>query len=306
MPKTYNIKDNTIFSVNDDGSITTVATIDSRGDISPVNRRSYVHLEKELHHANDQIYSLQKELSKSKEELDKLQQRLQIKIKDKKTIESELKRITPIESELTWRKGVNNKLLNISSSSKWMKILMGGSVFLSIVIIAVLFFYTGSMNSSPVVGKDFIVSMHEDSANVAVPTKTLLKEVDLTKLPLIIKDVAIANVENDGTIISDYGKAINSRKTKYLEPQITYFGIKKGTTTLRVKWINSDGSIRKGASSIGDFSQVEGYNLTIGKNDKIVLRGWGSTKEGNWGKGDYAIEIWYDDIMLIHKQFTIY
>lgn len=114
--KIFNIKDNTIFSVNDDGSITTIATIDRRGEITPVNRHPYIHLEMELEHARQQVSSLQKELSNMKEELDKLRQRLQIEIKNKETIECELKQITPISSELTWRKGVNDKLSNISSS----------------------------------------------------------------------------------------------------------------------------------------------------------------------------------------------
>lgn len=39
------------FSVNDDGSSTTIATIDSRGEITPVNRRPYIHLETELQRA---------------------------------------------------------------------------------------------------------------------------------------------------------------------------------------------------------------------------------------------------------------
>lgn len=326
MSRIFNIKDNTIFSVNDDGSITTIATIDSRGEITPVNRRPYIHLEMELQHARQQVSSLQRELSKTKEELDKLRQRLQIEIKNKETIECELKQITPLSSELTWRKGVNDKLSNISSSlystrnttsaisnsvensTNWMKILMGGSVFLSTVIIVVLFFYTGSVkkvNNSYIVGKDSIVDVDTDSNNIAVQTIAMKKEMDLTKLALIIKDVKIANTDENGAVISDFGKVIDSHKTKYLMPQITYFGIKNSTTTLRVKWIMPDGSVSKGTSSIGDFSQIEGYNLSVGKIDKTVLRSWGNTDEGHWRKGNYAIEIWYDDIMLIHKQFSI-
>lgn len=79
-------------------------------------------------------------------------------------------------------------------------------------------------------GKDSIVDVDTDSNNIAVQTMAMKKEADLTKLSLIIKDVKIANTDENGTVISDFGKVIDSHKTKYLMPQITYFGIKNSTT----------------------------------------------------------------------------
>lgn len=319
MSKKYGIKDNTIFSVNEDGSVTTIATIDERGEINPNNRPPYRHIEEFLHNAKKETHLLRIKLSEKEDEIKKLQANLQKEIKNKESIESELKQITPISSELIWRKGVKDGLstivsyvtpirgtsYNVKELSKWMKLLMGGIIFLLIVIIAILFFYTGSvkeMNNSSFLGESLIDSISKDTTINTSP----YKEVDLTKLPLIIKDVSIGNTEKDGSIISDFGETIYSCDTKYLVPQISYFGIRNEITTLRVKWINPDGSIRKGSTSVGDFSQIDGYRLSVGKNDKIILLGWGKNKKRNWEKGDYVIEIWYEDIMLIRKPFTIY
>lgn len=287
MSKTYNIKGDTIFSVNDDGSITTIATIDNCGKITPVNRRPYIYVEADLIRALEEIVSLKHELSKATEALDKLRQRPQLD---------------------STRSTTSTIFNNMESLTNWMKILMGSNVFLSIVTIAVLIFYTGSVknvSNSSIMSKDSIVGAVIDSKGAAVQTKAINKDVDLTRLPLIIKDIAIANVDKKGTIISDYGKEIESSKTKYLKPRITYFGVKNNTTTLRVKWVMPDGSLRKGKSSIGDYSQIEDCVLSVGKIDKLCLRSWGTNKEGNWGKGDYNIEIWYEDILLIRKPFTI-
>ena len=79
-----------------------------------------------------------------------------------------------------------------------MKLLMGGSGFLSIIMIAVLFFYTGSVkkvNNSYLVGKDSIVDVDTDSNNIAVQTIAMKKEVDVKKLDLIIKDIKIAQTD---------------------------------------------------------------------------------------------------------------
>ena len=40
-------------------------------------------------------------------------------------------------------------------------------------------------------------------------------------------------------------------------------------------------------------------------NNTIVLFGWGSDSSGSWSKGKYRIEIWYEDICLKSKTFTI-
>lgn len=133
-----------------------------------------------------------------------------------------------------------------------------------------------------------------------------VNRLNLSSLPMIITDVLIGNVDFDGNIETAYGKKISESGTMYLKPKVKYFGIKSGIQTLRVRWIKPDGSISKGNTSIGNFSQVSGYNISSGKNDEICLSGWGGKNKGHWFAGQYFIEIWYDDIRLIRKPFTIY
>ena len=49
---------------------------------------------------------------------------------------------------------------------------------------------------------------------------------------------------------------------------------------------------------------ASGY-IYEGEN-KRELSGWGNEKKGNWAKGTYKIEIWYNDMCLKTKSFTLY
>lgn len=131
-------------------------------------------------------------------------------------------------------------------------------------------------------------------------------QLNLSSLPMVISDVLIGNTDYNGNIETDYGKKILESGTMYLRPKVKYFGIKSGVQTLRVRWIKPDGSISKGNASLGNYSQISGYNISSGKNDEICLSGWGGTNKGHWIAGQYFIEIWYEDIRLIRKPFTIY
>lgn len=123
--------------------------------------------------------------------------------------------------------------------------------------------------------------------------------------PLIINDIEIANVNYNGDIQTNYGYSIYSSGTMYLQPRIKYTGLISGNRTLKVKWYNPDGTIRKGTSSPYGFSQSESVNVCKGDNT-YVLSGWGNSSKGHWGRGTYRIEIWYEDSCLKSKTFTIY
>ena len=120
-----------------------------------------------------------------------------------------------------------------------------------------------------------------------------------------INDIEIANVTYDGDIQTSYGNTLYGSSTMYLRPRIKYIGLTSGDKTLKVKWYNSDGTIRRGTSSPSGFSQSESVYIYNGDNT-CTLSGWGNSTKGHWRSGTYRIEIWYENVCLKAKTFTIY
>ena len=124
--------------------------------------------------------------------------------------------------------------------------------------------------------------------------------------PIKIINIEIGNSYKDNRMETDYGGRIKSENTMYLEPRITYTGINTGRTiTLKIKWYTPNGDLSTGKKSPPGFSQQESLYVYSGSNTEI-LRGWGSETKGHWRKGTYRIEIWYENVCLRAKTFTIY
>lgn len=121
--------------------------------------------------------------------------------------------------------------------------------------------------------------------------------------PLIITDIEIANVYNDGTIQTDYGYMIYSYNTMYLKPRVKYTGLTTGSKTFKIKLYEPDGSLSTGSYSTYSYSD-DAY-IYEGENT-CKFSGWGNSSRGNWRSGTYRIEIWYDNACLKSKTFTIY
>lgn len=136
-------------------------------------------------------------------------------------------------------------------------------------------------------------------------TKSIISNIAET-YPLIITDIKIGNVYEGGDIQTDYGKRIYDYNTMYLQPKISYIGLISGTKELKVKWYNPDGTIRRGTSSPSGFSQSQSMYVYSGDNNTYTLSGWGNSSKGHWRSGTYRIEIWYENICLKSKTFTIY
>ena len=123
--------------------------------------------------------------------------------------------------------------------------------------------------------------------------------------PMIISDIQIANCYKNGNAETDYGNTIYSYRTMFLKPKIKYYGLTYGSHNLKVKWYNPDGTLSTGSSSSSGFSQSDNVYVYTGYNER-KLRGWGNETKGNWSKGNYRVEIWYGNVCLKSKEFTIY
>lgn len=124
--------------------------------------------------------------------------------------------------------------------------------------------------------------------------------------PINITNIEIGNTYYDGTPETDYGNTINSSNTMFLAPRITYTGINTGRSiNLKIRWYRPNGTMSSGDYSPSGFSQQKSLYVYSGSNTE-TLQGWGYKTKGNWEKGTYRIEIWYENVCLKAKTFTIY
>ncbi len=125
--------------------------------------------------------------------------------------------------------------------------------------------------------------------------------------PINITNIEIGNTYYDGSVETNYGSTIYSSYTMYLTPKITYTGINTGRSiNLKIKWYRPNGTLSTGDSSPSGYSQQKSIYVYSGSNNTEILQGWGNKTKGHWGKGSYKIEIWYENVCLKAKTFTIY
>ena len=134
---------------------------------------------------------------------------------------------------------------------------------------------------------------------------TELKNSYSDYMPVIITDVEIDNVYNDGSVETDYGGTIYSSYSMYVKPKITYKGIKTGESiSLDIKLYTPSG-LSRGSSSPSDCSWTESFYVSSGSNTQS-FQGWGGSSKGHWTSGTYRYEFWYGNVCLKAKSFTIH
>ncbi|MBQ0142547.1 MAG: hypothetical protein KBT06_07100 [Prevotellaceae bacterium] len=133
------------------------------------------------------------------------------------------------------------------------------------------------------------------------------KSLVSSSIPIIITDIEIANVYQNGDIQTSYGGSIYSSNSMYLQPRITYTGIREGESiTLYAKLYGISGTLQTGSSSPSGYTFSSSMTIFSGSDNTHVLSGWGSASKGFWSSGSYRYEIWYGNVCLKAKTFTIY
>lgn len=128
-----------------------------------------------------------------------------------------------------------------------------------------------------------------------------------SSIPMLITDIEIANIYNNGSFETYYGGAIYSSNSMFLKPRITYTGIKTGEDiTLYVKLYGISGSLQTGSSSPSGYSFSNSVTVLSGSSNTYELQGWGGSDKGFWSRGTYRYEIWYGNVCLRAKTFTLY
>ena len=149
--------------------------------------------------------------------------------------------------------------------------------------------------------------MSENSSLLSDKTKLNNRLEEISEVyPLIIKDIQIANVYDDGRIETYYGGSLYENNTMYFKPRITYVGLKSYKfITLKIKLYTPSGTLSTGTSSPNGASYSYSFSVLSGENTQ-ELTGWGNSSKGNWSDGTYRIEVWYNDLCLRTKTFYVY
>lgn len=126
-------------------------------------------------------------------------------------------------------------------------------------------------------------------------------------MPLVINNIELANyTANQGRVISDYGQRIYSNESRWVWFRINYDGIVSGTKNLYYKVYDQKGQLETCSSSPSGYSWSSDIYIYGDNNNSVVLFGWGADNASTWSTGTYRIEIWYNDMCLKAKSFTIY
>lgn len=128
----------------------------------------------------------------------------------------------------------------------------------------------------------------------------------LKHLSFIVTDIETANVNEKGKQETDYGGTIYSKNSMYLRHRIKYIGLKEGRIEFYIKLYKPNGSLSVGNKS-KDYSYSVSEFIYEGESKSRELSvWWGNKNKGHWEKGTYKVEVWYKDMCLKSKTFTIY
>ncbi|MBQ8424063.1 MAG: hypothetical protein IJY36_07410 [Coprobacter sp.] len=121
-----------------------------------------------------------------------------------------------------------------------------------------------------------------------------------TYFPIVITDIEIGNEDEN------YGHTLFSSDAWHLHARISYIGLSSGKTIdFMIKWYKPDGTLIQGNFSPPGYSDKSSiYVYRSYNNQKLCNIGYNN--KGYWDKGSYRIEIWYKDVCLKAKKFTIY
>lgn len=126
-----------------------------------------------------------------------------------------------------------------------------------------------------------------------------------SKIPFLVTSCEVANVDSDGNIITPYGNAIYSYKTKYLKPRITVMPVRtSGTYEVMVRLFENN-SLSTGNTSPDGYTFSSTVTLSGSSEQTFSLSGWGTNNAGNWSAGSYRFEVWLNGYCLGSKSFVV-
>lgn len=158
--------------------------------------------------------------------------------------------------------------------------------------------------------KTIKISSLQSSLNLAISAKEEVEQrysCISDQIPILITNMELGNINSNGDVETSYGSTIYSSNTMHLQLRITYTGINTSKDIrLYIKLYTSDGTLSTCSSSPYGYSFSSDLYVASGEKNMTTLASWGSDTPGYWTSGSYRFEIWYDNICLKAKSFTIY
>ena len=108
---------------------------------------------------------------------------------------------------------------------------------------------------------------------------------------LSVNTLEVANTDENGEIITNYGNSIYSYNSMYLKPKITLHADQAGTYTIFVKLFMPSGDLATGSNSPSGYSYSDELKVSSGTY-AYTLSGWGGKDKGHWKAGTYRYEFW--------------
>jgi len=146
--------------------------------------------------------------------------------------------------------------------------------------------------------------LQQKNAELVDENKKLNKQLnEVAQYPIIIKSIKVGNTYKGGTIETNYGNTLYSSTSMFLRPQIEYIALKPNQTITLYLKLYENGSLRELTSSISGYSTKD--DVYVSSEGKAELSGWGNEIKGQWPKGNYRYEIWYNGMCLKTVDFTL-
>jgi len=142
-----------------------------------------------------------------------------------------------------------------------------------------------------------------DTTSVVLEQKNVPGTVEAKNLK--ISGISVRVVNADGSVVSDYDKAIRRGQCRFLQEKVTLTSAKDGAFKIGVKLYNKDGKLfvpHKGTR----FTTVT--TIDVPKAGKVVeaeLLKFGTDVEDYWKAGEYKIEFYEDDTLIYTDAINI-
>ncbi len=122
-----------------------------------------------------------------------------------------------------------------------------------------------------------------------------------------IRKIEFANYSKENKILEPYGFTMYASEIRYLKPRIIYDGILDEPKDVELFWkiVTPDGSVKSNSGSPYGFTGAKSFKINPGENNICQLSAWGTAEGGSYLAGDYRLEIWYEEVLIYQKDFSI-
>lgn len=114
-----------------------------------------------------------------------------------------------------------------------------------------------------------------------------------------------AFTDYDGNIVTDFGKKLYSKKSKFISPRAKVKAIRGDKAEYQCKLYYNGGLQTGKEHSTYTYDTTIGYHRKGYEGDERLI-GWGSNYAGTWESGNYRFEVWFDGEKVGSEEFHIY